>query len=98
MLPVYGAEVRFLCAPILVRLVTIKLEVMNAVFGIDMMELLCSGVVSVVWLDSDSVVIIGEKLVGLFDVILLEEIEFNKVASVESDSKEVNVFVIVLVD
>ncbi len=85
-----------LCAPILVELVTIKFELRNDVFGIDMMELLCSGVASVVWLDS--VVIIGEKLDGLLDVILLEEIGFNKVDSMNTDSDEIGIFVVIVID
>jgi hypothetical protein len=88
------------CTSILVELLASKLEDRNEIFGMDEMKLLCSDVVSVVWLeyvDVISVVIIEEKFDGLLDVIPLEEIGFNEIDPIDTDPDE-GILVIVLVD
>ena len=89
------------CNPTLVGLLVGKGEGRKKALGIDEMELLCSNVVSVVWLeyvDAIDVVIMAGKLDGLLEVILLEEIGFDELNSVDIDSDEVGTLVMALVD
>lgn len=85
------------CIFIFAELFTSKLVDKNGSFRMDEMELFCSDSVPVIWLeyvDVISVVIIDEKIDGLLDVILLEEIGFNEIDPIDTDFVEIGILVI----
>jgi len=101
LLPAYRKELMVVCTSIFVELFASKLVGKIKRFGTDEMELFCSDIVPVIWLeyvDVISVVIIDEKFDGLLDTILLEDVGFNEIDPVDTDFDEVGILVIVLVD
>ncbi len=101
MLPAYRKELMVVCTSIFVELFASKLVGKIKRFGTDEMELFCSDIVPVIWLeyvDVISVVIIDEKFDGLLYTILLEDVGFNEIDPVDTDFDEVGILVIALVD
>ncbi len=115
MLPVWKEEVIVVCVSTFVELLASELVDKKEVFDINGSELLCWDTVMVMELEYadvidkvcwDSMVVIVEKLDGLLDAILLEEIGFDEIETVDvwdkgveaidSNGDEIGVLIIVL--